>query len=226
MVNRLEGAARCYKVGLELFSAEGPGLVAELKENSYKVFLDLKLHDIPNTVGRAARRLARLGVDMFTVHGAGGLAMMEAARRGAREGSGGDENRRPLVLAVTVLTSWSEDRWREEAGSRHGIDEAIMHRAELAARAGVDGLVCSPPDLPALREAFGDRFVYVCPGIRPGGASAADDHGRPGTPGGAVSSGADFLVVGRPITRADDPRAAFETIAAEAGAARAAGGPR
>lgn len=224
LMSPLDGAARCYKVGLELSSAEGPGFVTELKDKSYKVFLDLKLHDIPNTVGRAARQLGRLGVDMFTIHSAGGIAMMEAACQGAREGADETGKDRPIVLAVTVLTSWGEGPWEEEAGSSFDIDEAILHRARLAARAGVDGLVCSPPDLPALTKEFGDKFVYVCPGIRPGGAAEADDHGRPGTPAGAVAAGADFLVVGRPITRSDDPRTAFEAIAAEAAGASGASG--
>lgn len=209
LVDNLMPAVRRYKVGLELFTAAGPGAVTALTERSCQVFIDLKLHDIPNTVQRAAARLAHLQAFMFTVHAAGGEAMMRAACDGAR-GQGAGEP--PLVVAVTVLTSWGRDQW-VTAGSAWSIADTVLHRAEQAAAAGVDGIVCSPADLPGLRAAFGSDLLYVCPGIvvEPAGADRRD-HGRAGTPEQAMADGADFLVVGRPITRADDPVAAARHI--------------
>lgn len=208
LVDNLAPAAHRYKVGLELFTAAGPDVVARLRERDCDVFVDLKLHDIPTTVRRAAAALARLEAFMFTVHAAGGPDMMAAACEGARSGNG----RPPLVVAVTVLTSWSPEAWAA-AGNAGTIGEAVLRRAEQALSAGVDGIVCSPADLPVLRGTFGNDLLYVCPGIVvTSDAEGRRDHGRSGTPEQALADGADFLVVGRPITRAPDPAAAARHV--------------
>lgn len=210
LVDKLAPAVHRYKVGLELFTAAGPEAVARLRQRGCDVFVDLKLHDIPTTVRRAAARLAGLEAFMFTVHAAGGPAMMAAACEGARSGSG----RPPLVVAVTVLTSWAPEAW-EAAGSAWSIGDTVLRRAEQALQAGVDGIVCSPADLPVLRRAFGNDLLYICPGIVvTTDAAGRRDHGRSGTPEQALADGADFLVVGRPITRAPDPAAAAQHILA------------
>lgn len=200
------------KVGKELFTAAGPTLVDALHERGFEVFLDLKFHDIPNTVAQACRSAAGLGVWMVDVHALGGGAMMRAARE-ALEGA----RRRPLLIAVTVLTSLSRSDLREI-----GLDEepeaAAMRLAGLARDAGLDGVVCSAREAPALRAATGPGFRLVTPGIRPA-SSASDDQVRVTTPAEAVRNGADYLVIGRPVTRAADPRRTLEGINAEIAAA-------
>jgi orotidine-5'-phosphate decarboxylase len=185
------------KVGLEAFSAHGPALVEELSALGPRIFLDLKLHDIPATVRRAAVNCAACGASMLTVHAAGGRKMLEAAVEGAGRGSTGD---RPKIVAVTVLTSLPEDLVSAWAG--------------LAQMSGLDGVVASAREAAALRRDFGKEFFIVTPGIRPT-SSANDDQRRVVTPADAIKSGADVLVVGRPITRAEDPAAAARKIVAE-----------
>ncbi|MEX1177150.1 MAG: orotidine-5'-phosphate decarboxylase [Nitriliruptor sp.] len=199
----LAGEVGWLKVGLELFAAHGPDAVRAVAEHA-PIFLDLKLHDIPTTVERAAARVGSLGVGLLTVHASGGPAMVEAAVRGL--GDGGE------VLAVTVLTSMREQDLT--ATGQPGAAEQVPNLARLAVDAGAPGLVCAPPDLAAVRDAVGADVRLVTPGVRPAGASA-DDQARVATPAGAVADGADLLVVGRPITRADDPVAAARAIAAE-----------
>jgi orotidine-5'-phosphate decarboxylase len=201
----LAGAVGWFKVGLELFAAHGPAAVAAIREHG-PVFLDVKLHDIPTTVERAARRIATLGVGLVTVHAGGGVAMVRAAVEGL-----GDRGR---VLAVTVLTSMSD----EDLASVNAPAAAtqVPALAALATRAGAPGLVCAPRDLVAVRAVVGPDVLLVTPGIRPGGG-AVDDHARAATPRQALRDGADLLVVGRPITRADDPVAAAAVIATELG---------
>lgn len=197
--------AQCrLKVGLELFTAAGPGLVAELVERGFDVFLDLKYHDIPNTVARACTRAAALGVWMLNVHALGGRRMLEAARA-AVEGP-----RRPLLLAVTLLTSL-ETRDTGEIGLTNDVGGQVERLAQLASDCGLDGVVCSPQEAERLRQRFAKPFALVTPGIRPVGA-AADDQRRTLTPAEAIARGADYLVIGRPVTRAADPQAALAGI--------------
>ena len=211
MAEKLRGHVGMFKVGSELFTAEGPVLVHYLVATGKKVFLDLKFHDIPNTVRAAAREAAQLGVRMLNVHASGGRKMMEAAREGAREGA--PDGKMPLVLAVTVLTSL-ESRDLEELGISGTPEEAVVRLARLAQKAGLDGVVASPREIAAIRRACGPGFVIVTPGIRPA-TSASNDQARIATPHKAIQAGADYLVVGRPITGAPDPAAAAEAIARE-----------
>jgi orotidine-5'-phosphate decarboxylase len=203
----LAGEVGWLKVGLELFAAHGPDAVRAVAAHA-PVFLDLKLHDIPNTVERAAATVAELGVGLLTVHASGGPAMVEAAVRGL--GDGGD------ILAVTVLTSMSDGDL--DAVGQPPATVQVPALARTAVEAGAPGLVCAPPDLPAVRDAVGASVRLVTPGVRPAGASS-DDQARVATPTAAIADGADLLVIGRPITRADDPVAAARAIAADLDAA-------
>lgn len=213
LAESLRERAGLFKVGSEVFTAEGPLLARYLVASGFKVFLDLKFHDIPNSVRSAAREAAALGVSMLTVHASGGRAMMEAALEGAREGAARHGGPRPLVLAVTVLTSLT-GRDLEELGTSGGPEEAVIRLAKLAQSAGLDGVVASAKEIEPIRRACGPRFVIVTPGIRMP-AAASDDQARVATPTGAIQAGANFLVVGRPITRAPDPVAAAQAIVTE-----------
>jgi len=210
---KLRGHVGMFKVGLELLAAEGPVLARYLVAKDDKVFLDLKFHDIPNTVRAAARQAAQLGVSILNVHASGGRRMMEAAREGAEEGARRIGRPRPLVVAVTVLTSLG-DTDLGEIGVAGGAEEAVIRLAHLARDAGLDGVVASPREIASLRRALGRDFVIVTPGIRPA-AAATGDQVRVATPAAAVQAGADFLVVGRPITSVPDPVKAADTIVAE-----------
>jgi orotidine-5'-phosphate decarboxylase len=196
------------KVGLEAFTAHGPALVGEVQAVGMPVFLDLKLHDIPNTVERAARNAARLGVTMLTVHAAGGEAMLRAAVAGAASA-----DRPPAVLAVTVLTSL-DDGALAALGIPGGAADRVAAWAMLAQRSGCAGVVCSPHEAAMLRSALGPEFLLVTPGVRPAGESSGDQR-RVATPREAIDAGANLLVVGRPITGAADPVVAAEAILAE-----------
>lgn len=209
----LRERAGMFKVGSEAFAAEGPLLARHLTTSGLKVFLDLKFHDIPNTVRAAAREVAAMGVAMFDVHAAGGRRMLEAAMEGAREGAERGGYPRPRVLAVTVLTSLSHADL-EELGVRDAPEATVLRWASLAQSAGLDGVVASPREIAALRRACGPRFTIVTPGIRLP-AAAAHDQARVATPAAALQAGADFLVVGRPITQAPDPAAAAQAILTE-----------
>ncbi len=213
VAEKLCGRVGMFKVGLELFAAEGPVLARYLVATGEKIFLDLKLHDIPNTVRAAAREAAQLGVSILNVHASGGRRMMEAAREGAEEGAGRIGSPRPLVVAVTVLTSLG-DNDLGEMGVTGGAEEAVLRLARLARAAGLDGVVASPREIAALRRELGRDFVIVTPGIRPASA-AMGGQVRVATPAAAVRAGADFLVVGRPITEAGDPVATADSIVAE-----------
>jgi orotidine-5'-phosphate decarboxylase len=207
---RLRGHVGLVKVGLELFSAEGPSLVRTLVDEQARVFLDLKVHDIPNTARGAARAVARLGVSMMTVHASGGTKMMQAAAEGAREGAAGAQ---PLLLGVTALTSLGSDNLAE-IGWGGSPSEVVLRLAALAQSAGLGGVVASPQEAAPIRERFGPDFAIVTPGIRPQAASL-DDQARAAAPGAAIAAGADFLVIGRPITQASDPVAAADAVVAE-----------
>ncbi len=200
------------KVGLELFSAAGPEVVRRLLEMDRNVFLDLKYHDIPNTVASAARMAAKLGVSLCTMHASAGRGAITAAAEALASAPLAEGTVRPALLAVTVLTSLSEEEIDEVRPSSDNLQQSVQRLAKLAWDCGCDGLVCSAADLPRLREAVGPEPLVVTPGIRLAGAATDDQH-RVTTPRMAVDAGADFLVVGRPITQADNPAAALATIA-------------
>lgn len=204
-LNRFEGRKPFVKIGMELFYAEGPEIVREIKRRGHKIFLDLKLHDIPNTVRKAMAVLSRLDVDMCNVHAAGTVEMM----RYAIEGLTREDGTRPLLIAVTQLTSTSEERMHDELLIGATINETIAHYADNARKAGLDGVVCSPLESQIVKSRCGSDFVTVTPGIRFADA-AGDDQVRITTPARAREIGSDYIVVGRPITTAADPVAAYE----------------
>lgn len=204
-LNRFEGRKPFVKIGMELFYAEGPEIVREIKRRGHKIFLDLKLHDIPNTVMKAMAVLSRLDVDMCNVHAAGTVEMM----RYAIEGLTREDGTRPLLIAVTQLTSTSEERMHDELLIGATINETIAHYADNARKAGLDGVVCSPLESQIVKSRCGSDFVTVTPGIRFADA-ASDDQVRITTPARAREIGSDYIVVGRPITAAADPVAAYE----------------
>ena len=199
-----EGEKPFVKIGMELFYGEGPQIVRELKARGHRIFLDLKLHDIPNTVRKAMAVLTRLDVDLVNVHAAGTIEMMRAAREGLTRPDGS----RPLLIAVTQLTSTDEARMQQELLIRTGLGRAIVHYAQNAKEAGLDGVVCSPLEAAMVKEQCGADFLAVTPGIRFADA-AADDQRRITTPVQARVLGSDYIVVGRPITAAADPVAAW-----------------
>ena len=198
------------KIGMELFYGAGPSIVREIKKRGHKIFLDLKLHDIPNTVKKTMKVLSGLDVDMTNVHAAGTIEMMKAALEGLQRPDG----TRPLLIAVTQLTSTSEERMQKELLINAGIAEAIGHYAANAKEAGLDGVVCSPLEASIVKEACGKEFIAVTPGIRFADA-AADDQVRITTPARAREIGSDFIVVGRPITASEDPVAAYNRCVKE-----------
>jgi orotidine-5'-phosphate decarboxylase len=207
-VDRVRPDACRLKVGKELFVAAGPAFVEELVARGFAVFLDLKFHDIPNTVAQACKAAARMGVWMMNVHASGGPRMMQAARE-ALEGV----PERPRLIAVTVLTSMGEEELRA-TGVEASARQQVLLLASLAHDNGMDGVVCSAQEAPLLRSTLGAEFLLVTPGIRPAG-SAVGDQTRILTPAQAIRAGADYLVIGRPITQAADPLAALESIARE-----------
>ncbi len=204
-LDRFTGKKPFVKIGMELFYAEGPQIVRQIKARGHKIFLDLKLHDIPNTVKKAMAVLSRLDVDMVNLHAAGTKAMMEAALEGLTRPDGS----RPLLIAVTQLTSTDEQRMKDELLINASLPETVMHYAENAKAAGLDGVVCSPLEAAIVKERCGKEFVTVTPGVR-FADSVKDDQSRITTPEKAREIGSDYIVVGRPITQAEDPAAAFE----------------
>lgn len=212
LADLLAGHATWLKVGMTLFYAEGPAIVRAFKDRGFKVFLDLKLHDIPHQVRGAARSAALAGADLITVHGLGASKMLAAARGGVEEAAA-ELGFRPQVIAVTVLTSMDQAALDEIGVERPVADEAAA-LASLAREAGIDGVVCSPQEAAGMRALLGPEALVVTPGVRPAG-SAAGDQSRVATPAQAVAAGASHIVVGRPITEAQSPVDAFEAIAAE-----------
>lgn len=192
------------KIGMELFYAAGPDIVRTIKARGHKVFLDLKLHDIPNTVKGGMRSLSGLGADIVNVHAAGTIEMMKAALEGVQR----EDGTRPLVIAVTQLTSTSEERMQKELLINAGINETIVHYAKNAKEAGLDGVVCSPLEAGMVKEAVGKDFLTVTPGVRFADGDVGDQV-RVTTPAKAKEIGTDYIVVGRPITKAEDPVAAY-----------------
>ena len=213
----LEGHAKWMKVGITLIYDEGPAIVMALKRRGFKVFVDAKFHDIPHQVECAVKSAALSGADLITVHGSGGEAMLRACRTGAEEA---EEvvGHRPLLAAISVLTSMDAEELRK-VGVERPIAEQAAALALLAQRSGIDGVVCSPQEARAMRELLGPDALVVTPGVRPAG-SALDDQSRVATPAQAIEAGASHIVVGRPITQAADPLAAFEAIVAELEGAR------
>jgi len=216
----VRGAVGGVKVGLEFFNAQGPQGVARIVDLDLPVFLDLKYHDIPNTVAGAVRHAAQLGLTLLNVHAAGGMAMLRAARDAAQEGADAAGVEAPLVIGVTVLTSLDEDDLAD-TGQTGPVDAQVVRLARLTQAAGCHGVVASPREIARLRQACGPDFKLVVPGIRPASAAKGDQK-RTMTPAEAVALGADALVIGRPITGAADPAAAAAAIAAEVAATRAA----
>ena len=198
------------KIGMELFYAEGPSIVKEIKARGHKIFLDLKLHDIPNTVKKAMSVLSALDVDMCNLHAGGTIAMMEAAIEGLTRPDG----TRPILLAVTQLTSTSEERMRDDLLINEPIDKVVMHYAANAKKAGLDGVVCSPLEASKVHDVCGSEFYTITPGIRFADGDIGDQV-RVTTPEKAKEIGSDYIVVGRPVTAAEDPVAAYRRCVAE-----------
>jgi orotidine-5'-phosphate decarboxylase len=245
LLDRLGGATPGVKIGNQLFTAAGPAAVEHAHKRGCRVFLDLKYHDIPNTVAGAVREATRLGVCMLNVHASGGLAMMRAAADAATKAARDFSVPRPLVLGVTVLTSLDRKRLQHEVGVAGTVEAHVLRLAELARDAGLDGCVASAREIGILRCALGPKWVIVTPGVRPmsgpalegdrgaiagpapggdrgaisGPARSNDDQARTATPRSAIAAGADYIVVGRPITAAPDPAAAVAAIVAEIGGA-------
>ena len=204
-LDKFTGRKPFVKIGMELFYAEGPEIVRTIKERGHRIFLDLKLHDIPNTVKKAMSVLRNLDVDMTNVHAAGTVDMMKAAIEGLTR----EDGTRPLLIAVTQLTSTSEERMQKELLIGASINDTIVKYAENAKAAGLDGVVCSPLEAAMVKEACGVEFMTVTPGVRFADGDVGDQV-RVTTPERAKEIGSDFIVVGRPITAADDPVAAYE----------------
>ncbi|MBQ9037446.1 MAG: orotidine-5'-phosphate decarboxylase [Erysipelotrichaceae bacterium] len=198
------------KIGMELFYAEGPGIVREIKARGHKIFLDLKLHDIPNTVEKAMRVLSNLDVDMVNCHAAGTTAMLQGALKGLTR----EDGTRPLLIAVTQLTSTDQESMERDLLIEKPINEVVMHYAKVAKDAGLDGVVCSPLESEKVHEVCGQEFVTVTPGVRFADGDKGDQK-RVMTPHQAKLIGSDYIVVGRPITKADDPVAAYERCVRE-----------
>jgi orotidine-5'-phosphate decarboxylase len=221
LADKLRGSVGGFKIGKQLFTAAGPAMVRELTSKGDRVFLDLKFHDIPNTVAGAVQSAVATGAWMVNVHASGGSAMMKAAADAARKAAVAADRPRPMVIAVTVLTSM-DDNALVEVGVSRPMLEQVVHLAKLAQSSGLDGVVASPLEVEAIRRACGPDFQIVTPGIRPlrqGSGQAADQQGkddqaRTMTPAEAVTAGASYLVIGRPITAAADPRKAADAIVA------------
>jgi orotidine-5'-phosphate decarboxylase len=217
LADTLRGSVGGFKIGSRLFTAEGPAMVRALTERGDRVFLDLKFHDIPNTVGTAVAAATDLGVWMVNVHAGGGTTMMRAAADAAKEAAARRGTAAPLVIAVTVLTSLNQAMLRE-VGVVIELRDQVLRLAELTKEAGLDGVVASPQETEAIRHRFGPEFAIVTPGIRGGTAGAArNDQERTMTPPEAIAAGASYLVVGRPIIAAPDPLAAAKAITGERG---------
>ena len=209
-LDQFQGEKPFVKIGMELYYAEGPAIVREIKTRGHRIFLDLKLHDIPNTVKKAMDVLSGLDVDICNLHAAGTRPMMEAALEGLRRPDG----TRPLLIAVTQLTSTDEETMRRDLLIDRPLDQVVMHYARTAAQAGLDGVVCSPLEAGKVHEACGRQFLTVTPGVRFAGGDTGDQK-RVTTPARAKELGSDYIVVGRPITAAEDPVAAWKRCVAE-----------
>ncbi len=209
-LDKFQGKKPFVKIGMELFYAEGPSIVKEIKERGHKIFLDLKLCDIPNTVKKSMKVLSELDVDMTNLHAFGTKAMMEAAIEGLTRPDG----TRPILIAVTQLTSTSEERMKADQLINEPLDKVVMHYAKCAAECGLDGVVCSPLEAGKVKETCGKEFMTVTPGVRFADGDVGDQV-RITTPEKAKEIGSDYIVVGRPVTQAEDPVAAYERCVRE-----------
>ena len=209
-LDQFTGRKPFVKIGMELYYAEGPAIVKEIKARGHKIFLDLKLHDIPNTVKKAMAVLSNLDVDITNLHAAGATAMM----KGALEGLTREDGTRPLLIAVTQLTSTDQETMERDLLIKQPIDEVVMHYAETAKNAGLDGIVCSPLEAGKVHDRCGKNFLTITPGVRFADGDIGDQK-RVMTPAAAKAIGSDYIVVGRPITAAADPVAAYERCVAE-----------
>lgn len=214
LVRALKGAVSTFKIGSQLFTRSGPELVRKIYTLGGRVFLDLKFHDIPTTVAKSAVEAARLGVFMFNIHISGGGTMMKRCMEMMSETCRAEKLSRPLVIGVTLLTSICSETLKDDLGVSRSIPEQVAHFAKLAKADGLDGVVSSALEIQNIREACGEDFVIVTPGIRPKGTTA-DDQSRIATPGWAMEQGSDYLVVGRPITGSSDPKKAVQGILQE-----------
>jgi orotidine-5'-phosphate decarboxylase len=214
LVDATKAGADAYKVGSQLYARRGPEVVKQLQDHGATLFLDLKLHDIPNTVEKAAMAIAQMGVAMFTIHVSGGWDMMRAAVRGAHIGAEDAGLEDPITLGVTLLTSLDEKTLHDDLGCTRPLVEQVQHMAQMAAEAGCAGVVASAQELKPVREAVGDDVLIVTPGVRPEWAQKHDQK-RTMTPREAGNAGADYLVIGRPITGHDDPAEALRLIREE-----------
>ena len=203
-LNKFENEQLYLKIGMELFYSEGPEIVREIKKRGHKIFLDLKLHDIPNTVEKAMKSLANLDVDMTNVHASGTTKMMEAGLRGLTK----EDGTRPLLIAVTQLTSTSQEVMEQDLLIKENIEDVVMHYAENSKKAGLDGVVCSPLEVQAVKNRCGKEFLTITPGIR-FSTDSKDDQSRITTPAKAKELGSDYIVVGRSITKAENPVEAY-----------------
>ena len=213
LADALRGSVGGFKIGKQLFTAAGPSMVRELTSRGDRVFLDLKFHDIPNTVAGAVQSAVATGAWMVNVHASGGSAMMKAAVEAAKKTADALSRPRPLVIAVTVLTSMNDEALQEIGVGRTMMDQ-VVHLARLTQSAGLDGVVASPLEIAAIRSACGSEFQIVTPGIRPADQQGKDDQARTMTPAEAMAAGSSYMVIGRPITAAPNPREAAEKIAA------------
>lgn len=212
-LRRFETKGLAVKVGMELFYQQGPQMITDLKDKGCEVFLDLKLHDIPNTVKNAMKGIAKLGVDMINVHAAGGLKMMEAAIEGLEQGTPPGKQR-PICIGVTQLTSTSQQMMNEDLLIQGELEDVVVSYAKLTQSSGLDGVVCSPLEVPIIKEACGSEFVTVTPGIRLS-TNTVDDQVRIATPQRAKQLGSDYIVVGRTITKSTNPLQTHQQIQAE-----------
>ena len=203
-LNKIEDEKLYLKIGMELFYSEGPEIVREIKKRGHKIFLDLKLHDIPNTVEKAMKSLAKLDVDMTNVHASGTIKMMEAGLKGLTK----EDGTRPLLIAVTQLTSTSQEVMEQDLLIKENIEDVVMHYAENSKKAGLDGVVCSPLEVQAVKRKCGKDFLTITPGIR-FNTDSKDDQSRITTPAKAKELGSDYIVVGRSITKAENPQEAY-----------------
>ena len=203
-LNKFEDEKLYLKIGMELFYSEGPEIVREIKKRGHKIFLDLKLHDIPNTVEKAMKYLAKLDVDMTNVHASGTIKMMEAGLKGLTK----EDGTRPLLIAVTQLTSTSQEVMEQDLLIKENIEDVVMHYAENSKKAGLDGVVCSPLEVQAVKKKCGKEFLTITPGIR-FSEDSKDDQSRITTPAKAKELGSDYIVVGRSITKAENPQEAY-----------------
>lgn len=214
IVDRLGDHAGVFKVGSELFVTAGPGVVRDIQSKGKKVFLDLKFHDIPNTVSKAAVAAARHGVYMFNIHASGGLEMMKRCRGSVDEICFKENLSRPLIIGVTVLTSINSEILKNEVGARYSVKTQVKHLASLARKAGLDGVVASPHEISMIKQECGQDFLVVTPGIRPSWTPPGDQM-RTATPKEAIRNGADYIVMGRGILKHEDPVNALELISLE-----------